>query len=349
MTKLFEIKPFIIAEAGSNWRTFEDCKNAIPLAKNCGANAIKFQVFNFEAFYGVDIYNMPLRDEMLCNDVAVRTQVEGLNQLSLEWLPLLKEKADACGIELMCSSHSPELVDIVDPFVSGHIIASSDNNYPQLLLKVAEKGKPLLLQTGGSSIGDIAAALRIINQVVSSPPPIILMYCANASPSNQLNLFHMKDLAERFELPVGLSDHSLSSVYIPLSAHRHFNAVVIEKHVNFFDVEDTRDCAHSLDATEFKYMCDFLRGVRKHEEFGPQPEEREMFLRHNRRLMAIRDIPKDQAFVFGYNYGAYRSLKDDPYGLSPMIWRGIEGKGALCDIKAGEPIGPKHVPPISSY
>ncbi len=69
---------FIIAEVGSNWNNLEDCLESIQCAKVCGADAVKFQAYTGEALYGTP-------------------QVVS-NQLPLEWLPKLKEKADAAGI-----------------------------------------------------------------------------------------------------------------------------------------------------------------------------------------------------------------------------------------------------------
>lgn len=322
MTKLFEAKPFIIAEIGSNWTNFQEAKDSIAFAKKCGADAVKFQAFNYQSLYGVPIQVDP-------------ASIPG--QMPLDWLPKLKEKADACDIEFMCSAFSPELYDVVNPFVSVHKIASSELTYPQLLEKVKSFKKPILLSVGGSAKGDIAQAMQILR----GGPQVVLMYCSSAYPSTMYNLFQMSDLKETFNAPVGFSDHSIDVVYPALSSFKHFDAVAIEKHVNFTESSaETPDSGHSLNAYDFRFMCEILHGIRPFEEFNPQPEEKDMFLKHNRRLIAIKDIKIGEQFKFGQNYGAFRSLKEDPHGLIPFVWEEIEKKN-LCagmDIKAGEAI-----------
>src|SRR3990167_1071022 len=115
MTALFQAKTFIIAEIGSNWTSFEEAKDSISFAKQAGADAVKFQAFRVEALYG--FYD---------SQYGEHRAMGGNGELPLEWLPKLKEKADACGIEFMCSAFSPELYDVVNPYVLVHKIASSE-------------------------------------------------------------------------------------------------------------------------------------------------------------------------------------------------------------------------------
>ena len=318
MTKLFQAKPYIIAEVGSNWKNFTEAKDSISFAKQAGADAVKFQAFRAEDLYS---YNL----------LKIEQMQEGI---PLDWLPKLKEKADACGIDFMCSAFSPELYEVVNPFVEVHKIASSEITYPQLLEKVKSFKKPILLSVGASSKSDVELAM----QVLRGGPQIVLMYCSAAYPSTMFNLFQMQDLRDTFDVPVGFSDHSLDAVYAPLSAHHHFDAIVIEKHVNFTDHE-TPDSRHSLSHKDFVYMCELLHGKRDYKEFNPQPEEKEMFLKHNRRLIAIKDIAAGDAFRYGDNFGAYRSLTDDSKGIIPHAWEALmKSNGARRAIKAGEGI-----------
>lgn len=319
MTKLFTAKPFIIAEIGSNWTSFTEAKDSISFAKACGADAVKFQLFRWNDLYAVG------------TDHGYEANRWNLD---IDWLPKLKEKADACGIEFMCSAFSPELYDVIDPYVKVHKIASSECTFPHLLERVKSKGKPILLSTGASSKGDLAQAM----QVLQGGPQVVMLYCSSAYPSAYYNLFQMQDLKKTFGVPVGFSDHSLDVVYPALSALVHFDAVVIEKHVNFAG-HKTPDSGHSLSHEQFAFMCEILHGKRPYTEFNPQPEERDMFLRHNRRLIAIRDIHKGDAFRYGENFGAYRSLTDDSKGLIPFAWEEVvKSSGAKRDIRAGEGI-----------
>jgi pseudaminic acid synthase len=323
VTQLFKQKPFVIAEIGSNYRNIEDALLSVAKAKGVGADAVKFQFFSTQDLYG------PRSDW----DKPVP-----LPKVPLTWLPRLKEKADACGIELMCSAFSPKGVHAVNPYVSAHKIASSELTYPQLLEAVKACGKPILMSVGASSKHDIKLAMDALR----GGPQVCLLYCVSAYPARMSNLFFLDDL-KQFGAPIGLSDHSLEVIYPALSAVRHFGAVVIEKHVNFVGATDTPDAPHSLDETQFKTMCDYLRGIRDPLDFQPMPEERDMFLRHNRRLLAHRPIAAGETLHFGVNYGCYRSPTDDMSGMHGMAWELVEGQPAKQDIAPGQGVNGNNV------
>ena len=327
MTQLFSAKPFIIAEVGSNWTTFAEAKDAIRFAKNAGAHAVKFQLFDVGGLYGINKIGSPHPTIQNIDQYAIS---------NLDWIPKFKEKADAVGIEFMCSAFSTELYDFVDQYVEVHKIASSELTHPDILEKVKSFGKPILLSCGASSKGDIEHALKILGGA-----KVVLMYCVAAYPATQYNLFYMQDLKESFDVPIGLSDHSLDVFYTSLSAHHHFDAIAIEKHVNFTE-HHTPDSGHSLSHKDFVLMCEMLNGKRDYESFNPMPEEKEMFLKHNRRLIATENIAKGNHLVYGKNFGAYRSLQEDAKGFTPFLWRNVDGKKALANIKIGESINPEN-------
>lgn len=326
MTRLFDCKPFIVAEVGSNWATLSDCIQSISAAKACGADAVKFQAFTHEALYGFAAPSVTPID---------------VHSLPVAWLPKLKEKADACGIELMVTAFSPELVAAVDPFVTVHKVASSDNGCPQLLEAVKRTGKPVLLSCGAAGKGDVQKAVYGYSGWAGfGDTPVVVLYCNAAYPSRRHNLFLMQELKELTGKPVGLSDHSLDVIYAPLSAVKHFGAVVIEKHFTAVPELDSPDRGHSLTTDEFKIMTDYLRGKRDGGGFNPTSEERAMFLRHNRRLIATQDLAAGAQLRYGENFGAYRSLVDDTRGLSPFAWESVEGRTTTKQINRGEAIGP---------
>ena len=307
---------YVIAEVGSNWRDLSDCMQSVSTAKAVGADAVKFQAFTHAELYGWQMDQNELR-----------------HALPLDWLPKLKEKADACGIDFLCTAFSPQGVEAVDPFVKRHKVASSDLTYPQLLDAVKKTGKPVLLSTGASSHGDITRALAILY-----PANVTLMYCVSAYPARMTDLRVLGLLKQAYGLPVGFSDHSLDVINAPVLAQER-GAVVLEKHFTAVPEVETPDRPHSLNAHDFRLMVEHLKGIRK-PIIGPQPEEQAMFLRHNRRLVATADVAAGASLRFDQNYGAFRASADDMRGLIPFAWESVEGRAATKPITRGSPIGP---------
>lgn len=322
MTRLFEAKPFLIAEVGSNWQTLEHCLRSIEAAKEVGADAVKFQLFDVYDLYGIDMADL---------DVPLFNKVEGMlkSRLPQKWLPDLKAKADACGIEFMCTAFSPELVAAVDPFVEVHKVASSDACWPQMLDAVGRTGKPCLVSVGATSFKNIE---RMTGHIDGD---LVILYCVAAYPARTIDL-RVFDLLNAEWKYVGFSDHSTDVFGAPIEAARR-GAVVIEKHFTAFPNLETPDRPHSLDSFEFKTMVDHIRGLKK-PEIGPTWEEDDMLVRHKRRLIATRDVSRKEALHYGVNFGAYRSLEPTG-GLSPFAWERVEGKLATVAIKRGAAIG----------
>ena len=359
--------PFIVAEIGSNWRTLEDCMTSISQAKACGADAVKFQLFDWDSLYGLEVEFETLLDYENASTEAswnpdidqIRIEQAGKGKINehtllLEWLPKLKEKADAVGIEFMCSAFSPELIDAVDPFVNLHKVASAESTHVRMLERLRVIGKPVFLSTGAHGVEDIRAALSVLQEDWSlafkfardtkyegktafEKPPVVLMYCVAAYPAREVQLRAIEVMRQDFGLPIGYSDHSTDVLVIPDRAVNDFGACVIEKHVNFVGA-DGPDAPHSLSGDQFKAMVHGMYGP--HDITQPTLEERPMVLRHNRRLIATRDIAVGDVLTEGQNFGIYRSLKDETHAFHPFMADEINGKAALRDIKVGDGVGP---------
>lgn len=304
----------IIAEIGSNWSSFEDCKNSIALAEKCGADAVKFQLFDYDALYGHGTFR---------NLTTLPSP-----HMPHDWIPKLSEKAKACGIEFMCTAFSPELIDVVDPYVETHKVASSDLNHIRMLEKLREIGKPVILSTGASHIADIQIALEVLRNT-----PVTIMYCVAAYPARLINFRRLDTLRETFgdEYAYGYSDHSIDIACIPIEAIRH-SATVLEKHVNLVGATGP-DSPHSLNMDEFKAMVTAIR--------GGEPVlnlERDMFSMHNRRLIATQDINPGDELKEGENFGIFRSLKPECLALSPWYINQVGGQISKKFIKCGDGI-----------
>jgi N,N'-diacetyllegionaminate synthase len=373
---------FIVAEVGSNWRNLEDCLHSIAMAKAAGADAVKFQAFTHEALYGrTDEYLARVEQDENLQGIAKKARIAA-SELPLEWLPKLKEKADACQIELMCTAFSPELVDEVDKYVSIHKVASAELSHVRILERLRDKGKPVILSTGASGRADIESAIRTLqnpplcdHSVVDGsvccecggtveydkgkylwdPLPIVLMHCVAAYPAKDSKLERIEALRTVFSLPVGYSDHTTDFSLIPVLAANTMKACVIEKHFTDIPEVDTPDRPHSIDVEQFQTMVKRIRnGAMGGDPFSidesyantictPSGEERDMLLRHNRRLLATRRIQAGETLSEippHANFGIYRSLREDSRGLSPFAIGKVIGRVATRDIEAGEAIGP---------
>lgn len=249
-------KPFVIAEVGSNFKTKQDCIDAIGAAIACDADAVKFQLFSHRELYGYDGH---------CS-----------HELDPSWLPDL---AEACGqeIEFMCTAFSPEGVAVIDPYVQRHKVASSDMEYTDLLDRMRETEKPLILSTGGHTLEEVAEVVSYLSGV-----DLTLLYCESSYPSTRHNLNRI-NLLKTLGYPVGFSDHSLDVVWAPLSAVQGFGVHIIEKHFNPLAYTDTPDAPHALSTPDFFMMVSALRDPRRKISLLDS-SEMDMRLYHNRRL-----------------------------------------------------------------
>lgn len=226
----------IIAELGSNWKKEEDLYKAVELAKEDGADAIKFQYFTSKELYGfevpaVDKYSVPF-----------------------EWLVKARQIADEVGIEFMCTAFSFEGYDKIDPLVKTHKIASSEASWFSLVNYVVNSGKPTYLSTGGLSYSYLKDLIECVDK-----RKLTLLYCDPTYPSYK-ECHDVQVGIERllsYGVDIGYSDHTTDLGYNP-NVIKHVS--VIEKHYNPFSYEDTPDASHSLDLDKFKYFIQDMRG-----------------------------------------------------------------------------------------
>lgn len=302
----------LIAELGSNWKTFDDCKNAISLAKAAGADAIKFQLYTHAELYGTP-GTLP-------------------GEMPREWIPRLAEKARATDIEFMCTAFSHDGVRFVDPYVDTHKLASSEMCHRGMLDALKATGKPLIVSTGAQTQRDITNVAEYLAGRATT-----WLYCEAAYPSRHSDLRRMAQLAALIQAPVGYSDHTLDVYNAPLIAQA-LGAVILEKHFNPFDYTDTPDAGHSLSTEDFLRMVHALKGIQ--EPLGPTRAEMPMVLSHKRRLIATRAIALGEALT-PENHGAYRYKHQDTEALHPMV--NSNGLRTIVSINPGSPIRPQDV------
>lgn len=295
-------KTYVIAEVGSNYRDYNDQINAVSMAKAAGADAVKFQYFDASELYG---------------------PISQINPLC--YLPQLKAKADAVGIDLICSAFSPEGMKQIDQYIVAHKIASSEMSHIRLLEMAKKSDKPLILSTGGYFLPDIARVLKFLGD-----KEVVVLHCNISYPTKYADMKKFNDMKAMFpNVILGYSDHTINIDVVPM-AFASAGAVIIEKHFNPFNLTDTPDAPHSLSLAEFKQMVSCLRGSP-----SAYSEENEARLRHIRRIVATKDIAPGDILKENDNIGIFRSRVDDAAGGNPFLIEKLEGRQAKREVKTG--------------
>ena len=238
---------------GSNYDgSLAKAKEYIKAAKQCGADAVKFQT---------------LRKDLL---IAPRICVGGTwvdnpayrnfrnIELQEQWHYSLKQTADEHSIEFISTPLYLEAVDLLEKVgVRTYKVASGDITFFPLLETIGHTGKRVYLSTGASSLQDVEQAVNILTKAGAGE--IVLLHCVSNYPpqAREMNLKALVTLRQTFGLPVGISDHSMGSV-VPIAAVA-LGAVVIEKHVTFDRTLDGPDHSFAIAMEEFSEMIEQIR------------------------------------------------------------------------------------------
>jgi N,N'-diacetyllegionaminate synthase len=323
---------FIVAEAGVNHNgKVELGKKLVDAAKVSGADAVKFQTFKVhkvvtkyagKADYQKQAYQKESQYEMLRK-----------LELSFEDIKELFDYARHRHIMFLSSAFDEESVDLLDRLgVSAFKVASGEiTNFP-LLRYIAEKKKPVILSTGMSTCEEVEEALGTLRK--GRAKDIVLLHCVTSYPARveDANLRTIETLRNRFKLPVGFSDHTLS-IAVPVAAAA-LGAVLIEKHFTLGKDLPGPDHRASLEPSEFKQMVMAIREVEKSLGDGEKrltADEEEIRKAARRSIVARVRIPKGTVIREDM-----LDFKRPGTGLRPGDLGKVVGKKAIKGIEADE-------------
>ncbi len=325
---------YIIAEMSANHAgSLERAKEIIHSAKEAGADCIKIQT------YTPDTMTIDSDLDWFC--IADGTW-KGNNLYQLyqkaytpwEWQAELKAEADCIGIDFFSTPFDRTSVDFLETIgVEFYKIASFELVDLPLLAYVASKGKPIILSTGMGTLSEIEDAVNTIRKAGNDQ--LMLLRCASAYPAvtDEMNLLTMQNMAETFDVPVGLSDHSFGSVAAVAAVA--LGAKVIEKHFCISRNIDSPDAAFSMNPAEFKKMVEDVRQAEKalgNIVYGVSNHEKSNIV-FRRSIFCVEDIRQGEK-ITEHNIGVIRP----GYGIAPKYYKNILGKTALVDIKRGTPL-----------
>lgn len=328
---------YIIAEMSANHAgSIAHAKEIIHAAKESGADCVKIQT------YTADTITMDCHNEYFHIDNGTW---EGENLYSLyqkaytpwEWQAELYETAKKVGIDFFSTPFDFTAVDFLEEIgMEFYKIASFELVDIPLIDYVAQKRKPIIMSTGMASLGEIEEAVKTVRKYDC---PLALLKCSSAYPAipDSMNLKTIPNMKEVFNLPVGLSDHSMGSIAAVTAVA--LGANVIEKHFCISRTIDNPDASFSMEAKEFEEMVKNIRDAeRAMGKICYEVTESEMSNRAFRKsLFVAKDIKKGEKLT-KENIRIIRPGQ----GMEPKYYYDVLGKTALEDISAGTPLNMCH-------
>lgn len=327
-------RTFIVCEVSANHN--QDFKMAVELikkAKECGADAVKFQCYTPDTLT-IDCNNKFFQIKHFKWKGQTLYQLYQKAYTPWEWFKKLKKIADDIGIIFFATSFDKSSVDFLESIdVPMHKISSFELNDLPLIEYVAKTKKPLILSCGMATLNEIKEAVKEAKN--SGAKDIILLKCVSDYPADpkEMNLRTISDMIKRFKLPVGLSDHTLG--IITSIGAVSLGAKMIEKHFILSRKIKTPDNFFSLEPEEFKNLVDSIRILEKslgNVYYGLTKKEKES-RKFRRSLFVVKDIKKGEAFT----QENVKSIRPS-FGLPPKFIKKVLGKKAKRDIKRGTPL-----------
>jgi N-acetylneuraminate synthase len=336
---------FVVAElSGNHNQSKERALELVDAAAATGADAIKLQT------YTADTLTIDSDKPYFRVDVAGAWHGDTLYSLyqkaytPWEWQKELKERAEQHGLPLFSSPFDESAVDFLESLdVPLYKVASLEIRDVALLRCIARTKKPVILSRGAASIEDIELALRTLRG--AGCPDVMVLHCVSAYPArpSEMNLATIPDIARRFDVISGLSDHTLGTTVsvasVALGAH------VIEKHFTLRRADGGPDSEFSLEPAEFAAL---VAGVREASEalgvpsYRAQGREAEIQA-YRRSLFVVADVKPGE--LFGpHNVRAIRPGQ----GLPPHYLDQVLGKPATSAIERGTPLALEHVAGLSA-
>ena len=327
-------KTFIIAELSANHnQKFDLAVETIRAAKRAGADAIKLQTYTADT---ITINSDKDYFQINYGSLWDGTTLYKLYQQAYtpwEWHADLMRIAAEEGLICFSSPFDPTAVDFLETLqVPAYKIASFEIHDIPLIEYVASKGKPVIMSTGIATLSEIEEAVAACKRVGNEQ--IMLLKCTSAypAPPEEANILTIPDIAKRFGVISGLSDHTMGSTVAVAAVA--LGARIIEKHFILDRNEGGPDAAFSMNPEEFKKMVDDIRIVEKalgtvNYDLTDKTIKSRV---HARSLFVCEDVKAGQIITTR----EVRSIRPN-HGLHPRHLPEVLGKKAKYDLEKGTP------------
>ncbi len=327
-------KTFIIAEAGVNHNgNLSLAKQLVDIAKDAEADAVKFQTFKAKTLASTSAKKATYQKETTNSS---ESQFEMLKNLELSQ-DMHLELIQHCKNKDILFLSSPFDCDSVDYLEHINMpifkIPSGEITHVPYLRKIGALNKPTILSTGMCTLEDINVGVTTLLNAGLNKAKLSLLHCTTEYPCpfKDVNLNAMKTIRDKFDLPVGYSDHT-PGITITIAAVA-LGATIIEKHFTLDKTLPGPDHKASLDPQE---LNDLVKGIRQIEkamgngEKKPSPSEIKNIAVARKSIVAKRKIIKGETFS-----NENLMCKRPGNGINPQKWDTIIGNQATKDYDEG--------------
>ena len=329
-----EYEPYVICELSGNHNgSLDRALQLLDAAAATGADAIKIQSYTPDTIT-IDHDGPGFRIEGGLWDGRTLYDLYGEAQTPFEWHEHLFRRARELGVTLFSTPFDESAVDLLEELgAPAYKIASFEAVDLPLIAYVAAKRKPMIISTGMANLDEIGEAVRTARE--NGCDEIILLHCVSSypAPDEQSNVRTVPDLAERFGVVTGLSDHTFGSAVAVASIA--LGGCVVEKHFTLRRSDGGPDSAFSLEPEEFSTLVkDCKRAWRAlgRATYDLQGCERGS-IAFRRSIYVVRDVAAGDELTAEN----IRSIRPG-YGLPPKQLPEVLGRRAARDLKRGEPL-----------
>jgi len=326
-------KPYIIAEIGVNHEgSMDTAKKLIDMAKEGGADAAKFQSYKADTLASK---NSPSYWDT--NKEPTKSQHElfqKYDQFEPKDYVALADYCNKTGIDFVSTPFDDNAIEFLYPLMPFYKIASADITNIPFLRKIAAKGKPIVLSTGASTLGEIDIAIETLQK--AGCEELALLHCIlnYPTPIEYANLRMIEGLIRTYpNFIIGYSDHTMpdDAMTSLITAHL-LGAVIIEKHFTHNKTLPGNDHYHAMDVEDLARFVELIDRI--HISFGKEnhkkPIKTETISRLNARrsIVISRDVPA----------GSELTEKDLTYkrpgtGISPLYWNEVLGSKTIHNLE----------------
>lgn len=334
-----DMPPYVVAEMSANHNgCMETALKLVEEAKKAGADAIKLQTYTADTI------------TLDCDTEAF--QIHGgpwdgknLYQLYLEaqtpwdWHKPLFDHAGKHGITIFSSPFDNTAVDLLEDLnAPAYKIASFEAIDLPLIQYVAGTGKPMIISTGMADAGEIDEAVEAARE--GGCRQLALLHCVSGypAPPSDYNIRTIPDMINRFNVVVGLSDHTLDSSTAIASVA--LGASIIEKHFTLSRSSGSPDDSFSMEPKAFSTFCQDSKTAWEalgNVDYGKKSSEKSN-IKFRRSLYVVKDLKKGETIT----PDSIKSVRPG-YGASPKYLKNVLGKKVKADIKKNTPLHLKTV------